>query len=594
MSLIRFLYKSQYIVDDTIREGSTHPVTGGAVYEAIERTRTNTVLQSGYISNCLATVDKQHILTYADGTLKLAQGSKVFVPAGKEPETGEFIFNTFTLTKDVTATANNADSMNSFMFINTEDESWVGNAERTLVFDQDSQTYLDSAIQRVFAQDEAPRIDTAGVIWWDTANNLIKEYSSVQSDWVTTQYSIPICRVSKNTGLITGIIQDFLTCGYCCYAVWVNPGNEFLLSNGRTDDGTYNVISMTTENVICKILENSAEGYEDYCFYITSADEIVGPVEALSFDTASGYFVDADGTQYTCTRFANASAGHLTTPSTDPLTISSFVPKDCLTLADSDDVENLIALIGSSTGDTIDSLLARIQVLEQQHEADVAALEQAIQDSATSTKDQVDEEVVHKALDETITGNKTFTQIITGDITGNANTLTKEETSVKVLYPCGVESYADGKEQVYVNTTVTFGANYVEADEFRGIATHTRWADLAEVYQTDKEYPVGTIVKWGGEKELTIADPQGANAVISEKPAHLMNSDMEGQPIALVGRVRIRVLGPVKKFQCINQSEIPGVGKASNFDEGLMVGRALEDKEFPGEGLVLCAVNFRI
>jgi hypothetical protein len=39
-----------------------------------------------------------------------------------------------------------------------------------------------------------------------------------------------------------------------------------------------------------------------------------------------------------------------------------------------------------------------------------------------------------------------------------------------------------------------------------------------------------------------------------------MNSDSVGQPMALVGRVRVRVIGPVNKFDYIGLSDIPGIG----------------------------------
>jgi hypothetical protein len=40
-----------------------------------------------------------------------------------------------------------------------------------------------------------------------------------------------------------------------------------------------------------------------------------------------------------------------------------------------------------------------------------------------------------------------------------------------------------------------------------------------------------------------------------------MNEESNGQPIALVGRVPVRVIGKVNKFDYIGLSDIPGVGK---------------------------------
>jgi hypothetical protein len=93
------------------------------------------------------------------------------------------------------------------------------------------------------------------------------------------------------------------------------------------------------------------------------------------------------------------------------------------------------------------------------------------------------------------------------------------------------------------------------ANVFNGVATSARYADLAEKYTTDKEYPVGTVmvVAMGGDSECTqsFAPGQIAVGVISEKPAFLMNKDADGQAIALRGRVPVRVIGPISKGQTV-------------------------------------------
>ena len=135
----------------------------------------------------------------------------------------------------------------------------------------------------------------------------------------------------------------------------------------------------------------------------------------------------------------------------------------------------------------------------------------------------------------------------------------------------------------------------VYAQTFDGVATRTMWADLAEVYKTDFTYPIGTLVKFGGSEEMTLADDE-CNAVISDTPANLMNSQMEGQPIALVGRVKVRAVGAVKKHDKLVLA-FPGVaasvGLKYNGDKAV-IARALEDKDYAEEGLVLCAVQFRL
>lgn len=89
----------------------------------------------------------------------------------------------------------------------------------------------------------------------------------------------------------------------------------------------------------------------------------------------------------------------------------------------------------------------------------------------------------------------------------------------------------------------------ISANLFEGVATSAQFADLAEKYLADAEYEVGTVLMIGGDKEVT-ASKWGKRAigVVSDKPAYLMNKDLEGgTAVALKGRVPVKVVGSVKK-----------------------------------------------
>jgi hypothetical protein len=123
---------------------------------------------------------------------------------------------------------------------------------------------------------------------------------------------------------------------------------------------------------------------------------------------------------------------------------------------------------------------------------------------------------------------------------------------------------------------------------FEGEATSARYADLAERYESDAEYPTGTIVRFGGSKEITLANNNEAFGIVSTNPGFVLNAnagnDKTHPPIALAGRVPCRVIGKIKKNDII-WSFNNGVGSA---DKGYVkIGRALEDKNTEEEGLVL-------
>jgi len=134
------------------------------------------------------------------------------------------------------------------------------------------------------------------------------------------------------------------------------------------------------------------------------------------------------------------------------------------------------------------------------------------------------------------------------------------------------------------------GTNTLTASIFSGTATTARYADLAEMYVPDAAYPAGTVVTIGGGAEITYCTPTNIPAgVISTAPAYLMNSKLEnGAPVALVGRVPVRVVGAVTKGQVV-KADLNGVASATA--DGERVGIALESSDNTGEKLIECMLK---
>ena len=138
--------------------------------------------------------------------------------------------------------------------------------------------------------------------------------------------------------------------------------------------------------------------------------------------------------------------------------------------------------------------------------------------------------------------------------------------------------------------------------KFRGIAVEAEFADLAEMYRSDKSYQAGTLIKIGGEKEVTIvsndADPD-IFGVVSTDPALLIGSRIgineTRVPVALKGRIPVRTIGTVSKGNKLVSSEIPGVARAMRPGDSIeaVLGRALEDKTSSKEGLVEATIGVR-
>ena len=139
----------------------------------------------------------------------------------------------------------------------------------------------------------------------------------------------------------------------------------------------------------------------------------------------------------------------------------------------------------------------------------------------------------------------------------------------------------------------TFGNVY--ADIFNGVATSVQNADLAENYVADTEYSPGTVLEFGGEFEVTLAQ-DGTNrvaGVVSTDPAYLMNSNCQGTyvaAVALQGRTPCKVRGHVRKGDMLISGGNGFARTTQTPQMGTVIGKALGD--FDGvEGVIEVAVG---
>ena len=196
--------------------------------------------------------------------------------------------------------------------------------------------------------------------------------------------------------------------------------------------------------------------------------------------------------------------------------------------------------------------------------------------------------------------NKTLGTVLAAN---NTQTIGNATTGFATVYAStfdGVKAELTGTSNIAVinGTSATFTGN-VGGTYFNGIATSAQYADMAEIYSSDVEYEPGTVVKIGGEKEITQtlehADVESFG-VISSNPAYLMNSEANGQPVALAGRVPVKVVGKIAKGERLVSSDVPGVawGVADeDVDIKAIIGRSLENKEDGDEGVIEAVIGVK-
>lgn len=176
-------------------------------------------------------------------------------------------------------------------------------------------------------------------------------------------------------------------------------------------------------------------------------------------------------------------------------------------------------------------------------------------------------ELVGIVVDDTILGLWSPASVLSAD-------LPTTPRNYQTAFPSGVN--------------VGLNLSNVSNNLFRGTALESYYADVAERYHADKVYEPGTLVKLGGECEITqtvSSNDDDVFGVISTNPAIRLNSsagDDKTHPfVGLIGRVPCKVVGKLRKGQRLVSSNIPGV--AMGMDENCkspfaVIGRAINVK----------------
>ena len=444
-----------------------------------------------------------------------------------------------------------------------------------------------------FSNTAAPTKPVSGQLWWDSTNSKLKVYTGTA--WQTAGGSAPY-QSSQPTGISQGDIWIDSDTGQLYF---YNGASSILIgppsSTGTTNGFTYDTITDSGDNS-----QNVTKWYNDGNLIAIISEDSFTPKAAIS-----GFATVTKGitlsTAITDLRFAGvasdsdklgnvAAANYLRSNANDTTTGTLGIVTDSgMTVGTDSDISVTVDATGGIIANTIQDTDITFKVNDGGVTTTVMTIDGSesrvgIGTTTPTTKLDVNGTITATSLVASVTGN------ITGNLTGTASgnlplaggTMTGTLTSLNIL-PAADASYNIGSSLLGYNTV------YAKA-------TSAQYADLAEKYETDSEYEVGTVVIFGGEKEVTkstISNDTRVAGVISEDPAYLMNDNSEGQAVALVGKVKCKVHGIISKGDLLTTCGThPGCAqKALTPVLGSIVGKAMENKESAEESTILISVG---
>jgi hypothetical protein len=394
----------------------------------------------------------------------------------------------------------------------------------------------------------APGAPLTGQLWWDKANSLMKVYTGTAFKTI----SAATASASAPTGNVTGDIWwDTVNQQL---KVW--NGTAFVLVGPASSSG-----QGTSGAIVETVVDNVSVDHVVIKLYV--ANTIVGIISKDATFTPQvaipGFATISPGIQLSSTVSNNLFRG----TSTDSNSLGG-VPSTSFLRSDQNDTTSGTLGIINDSGLTVG--------LDQD-----AKISVTLATSAVNIQNQTQDANINIQVND---GGSTTTALLINGSTSQVGVL-----GITNLNSSGVGNI--GAAGAVFNTVFA-------------TATTALYADVAERFAADVEMLPGTVVELGGAAEITESvDELSENVfgVISTRAAYLMNSgagtDSTHPPIAMTGRVPVRVTGSIRKGDRLvaagnGLARAAKTGEATAFN---VIGRALESKESESLGVIEAIVT---
>ena len=442
-----------------------------------------------------------------------------------------------------------------------------------------------------FSNTSAPTKPIQGQLWWDSTNSKLQVYNG--TSFQTAGGSAPY-QSDAPSNMAAGDLWIDSDTGQMYYysgtsSVLVGPPSSTGTTNGFTydtildsGDTSQNITKLFNDGNLIAIISEDTFTPKVSLSGFASIKKGITLTTAIADTKFQGTATDADSLGgVEAANYLRSNANDTTSGTLGITTDSGFTVG-----ADSD-----LSITVDGTGIIVANTVQNTDITFKVNDGGVTSTVMTIDGSESRIGIGTTTPTTKLDISGTTTSTA-FVGPITGNVTGNI-TSTGANSMTTLTMGGNLTSKA-----ILPDTTTTYdiGSTSKKYNTVHAKATSAQYADLAEIYETDAEYEVGTVVVFGGEAEVTIStegnDPRVAG-VISEKPAYLMNSESEGQPVALIGKVPCKVVGHIVKGDMLSTDPANnGVAKKTHDPQvGEVIGKALENYNSEEIGMINIVVG---
>ena len=414
-----------------------------------------------------------------------------------------------------------------------------------------------------FSNSTPPNAPLTGQLWYDSVNEILKVYNSANNIWKPISSSISQSTAPSAAVSVTGDIWWDTTNAQLKVwsgSAWITIGPAYTSTAGTSGPVTQTILDTGSASHVVVIFYISNQAIA-----ILSKDTTFTPQTAIpGFTTIIPGMNLISQASLTGAQFTGATSG---TSTFGGLSVSHFM---------TDQTAFTTPYTLSTAGLTVNSDL----VIN-------AGGASAIVQETTANKNvlfQVNQSGVNQTI--LTLGASNLTGTFAGPLVV-AGTTTLQNTLLPSGAGINIGSTGSKFGNVYANYLV-------------GTSITAQYADLAERFEADTAYPAGTVVALGGAKEITAAADdltEDVFGVISTRAAYLMNgsagNDLTHPPVAVQGRVPVRVIGTVKKGDRL-VSAGNGLARSalrSEITAFNVIGRSLDNKTTLDEGTIEAIVK---